>query len=577
MRLSWDFTAGLGGDAAESRRGADIIPLSGYLWKMKRSQKMVTPAWNKRWFTIDNDALNWYKSKSSETPSGQIPLLSITKVAKFEKGQTGANSFIIKAKSRSLLLRAATPGEVNKWVGGVNLQIDLRKGGTIQGPPCKKNQRKVKKTGNNFDVMLASVQRTLEELEGMKAKAVATPDDATRSLATATPEMESPTGSSSEEQAKEDAPAKPGVRVNREAFSEQAPEPKEQLSQASRSLPPSGEARGRESDRKEAGFSPVIMGDTETDEVEYNLEPARQRRPSRLRNLSDSFHMRNEEDRLFSQRESPGRRRARRNLATEVIDLSEPEEEFDDGHWGRALSSGRGSPGGAARSRRPDQEASYYRRPRVPEVDDDQDFRRQASYRSRHNSHASGYSPSHSGRRHYEDGWSHSNSTQSPTHSNEMSGSFDDYSEDPYAERFVGRPSYHRDHEYGRGYRRHNRARRAPAYHRHNPRDDGYGWHEPPDNIPRARTHRPPPPRGAPPSAATTVPARRKGGKGNHNEHIVAHSTVTSTVVDDIKFCDMEDSMGSNAGHTTVYKGAPSGSRKHLSPRRAHRAWDNEP
>lgn len=156
------------GSSGDARKGS-IIPLSGYLWKMKRSQSMLAPAWNKRWFTVEDDHLNWYKAKGQPSPSGRIPLLSITRIKRLPAGESGMHSFSIKSTERSLLLRAQTPGEAGKWVSGVELQINLRRGGTFLGPPTRKNAKKVIKSGDNLDVMLTKVNDMLERLDSIRA------------------------------------------------------------------------------------------------------------------------------------------------------------------------------------------------------------------------------------------------------------------------------------------------------------------------------------------------------------------------------------------------------------------------
>eukprot|EP00975_Prorocentrum_lima_P029625 6218820-Prorocentrum_lima.AAC.1 len=108
MRLAWD----LGASHWEApRRDAGIVPLSGYLWKRKRNQQLGTPAWNKRWFSVEGENLHWYKTSSAEEPSGKIPLLSISRIVRGRKEEGGALAFTITARSRNFLLRGATPGE----------------------------------------------------------------------------------------------------------------------------------------------------------------------------------------------------------------------------------------------------------------------------------------------------------------------------------------------------------------------------------------------------------------------------------------------------------------------------------
>ena len=56
-------------------------------------------------------------------------------------------SFVVRAEERNIYLRAKSLSKLNYWRNGLNLHIDLINGGSIQGPKCQKNQRKVIKGG----------------------------------------------------------------------------------------------------------------------------------------------------------------------------------------------------------------------------------------------------------------------------------------------------------------------------------------------------------------------------------------------------------------------------------------------
>jgi len=63
--------------------------ISGYLSKMKHQQKVMIPDWNRRWFALDGRQLKYFSSKSAETPSKVIDLLSIESIRCFENGDHG--------------------------------------------------------------------------------------------------------------------------------------------------------------------------------------------------------------------------------------------------------------------------------------------------------------------------------------------------------------------------------------------------------------------------------------------------------------------------------------------------------
>lgn len=79
---------------------------------------------------------------NSSEQGGRLSLVDITSVRKFEGGEHGNFTFIVHGSDRDVLLRAETANDASRWVRGLTLQIDLVRGGTFQGPPSVKNQRK---------------------------------------------------------------------------------------------------------------------------------------------------------------------------------------------------------------------------------------------------------------------------------------------------------------------------------------------------------------------------------------------------------------------------------------------------
>jgi len=128
---------------AENTQPQDPIILQGWLHKMKRNKKSLQLSdWNRRYFKVQSGNLSWARTSTQNPPSGVIPLLTITKLKLFEKGDQGTHSFVLACDERSMLLRGDTATEVDKWVRGLQLQMDLLRGGSAQGPPCSKNQGK---------------------------------------------------------------------------------------------------------------------------------------------------------------------------------------------------------------------------------------------------------------------------------------------------------------------------------------------------------------------------------------------------------------------------------------------------
>lgn len=65
------------------------VPISGYLFKMKASERVLTPQWTKRFFALEGCDLKYYHHESSSEAAKVIPLLSIESVRRFENGDHG--------------------------------------------------------------------------------------------------------------------------------------------------------------------------------------------------------------------------------------------------------------------------------------------------------------------------------------------------------------------------------------------------------------------------------------------------------------------------------------------------------
>ena len=140
-------------DSAESS-----ILISGWLYKQKHSKPKIGFKWNKRWFLIESGCLSWYHRKKGSVdkkifPSGCIRLDDILRVYKIAKvTEKELNVFVVKSKKRSLCLSTKTSGDCDKWVKAIQMQMDLRSGGTVSGPKSAKNSRVSNGGGDNLDV-----------------------------------------------------------------------------------------------------------------------------------------------------------------------------------------------------------------------------------------------------------------------------------------------------------------------------------------------------------------------------------------------------------------------------------------
>ncbi|CAM9545257.1 unnamed protein product [Ectocarpus sp. 13 AM-2016] len=130
----------------ESQEGAHTpsgsktpIIICGWLLKMKREHRKFRSTWNRRWFTVEDGAFNWYKTSSSDV-CGRLSLLYIHSVRRYVGTEHGSYTFVVNATDREMLLRADSANDESRWIRGLTLQTDLVHGGTFQGPPSAKNR-----------------------------------------------------------------------------------------------------------------------------------------------------------------------------------------------------------------------------------------------------------------------------------------------------------------------------------------------------------------------------------------------------------------------------------------------------
>lgn len=111
--------------------------MAGYLYKLKRKpQSLLLPQWNRRYFTIEGRMLRWYKTKQTQQPSGEVALASITldRFASSPLAQLAQSfSFTIGTPTRSLLLRAESQLEMDKWIRVLSINADRSRGGDGHG------------------------------------------------------------------------------------------------------------------------------------------------------------------------------------------------------------------------------------------------------------------------------------------------------------------------------------------------------------------------------------------------------------------------------------------------------------
>lgn len=138
------------------------VVIAGWLEKMKRAPKLLTTQWNKRWVTVQDDSIQWRHSKSEVPAAGRIKLEDVDMVYKLNalkpsnrfNGRRNSTILIVKSKKRNLCLMARSSEDCDRWVRAIQMQLDLRDGGTVSGPKCRRNRRSSNGGGDKYKVCL---------------------------------------------------------------------------------------------------------------------------------------------------------------------------------------------------------------------------------------------------------------------------------------------------------------------------------------------------------------------------------------------------------------------------------------
>jgi hypothetical protein len=128
--------------------------MSGWLKKRKQKDNLILPNWSKRWVSVHKDRILWRHAKDIEL-AGILEFQHVESVYKVEILDGSSNKgqvFVVKSRKKTICFMAHSEAECERWVRSIQLQLDLRNGGTSQGPPSAKNRRKSNGGGNHFEV-----------------------------------------------------------------------------------------------------------------------------------------------------------------------------------------------------------------------------------------------------------------------------------------------------------------------------------------------------------------------------------------------------------------------------------------
>jgi len=96
----------------QSRDGSPSPSIKGALRKRGR----VFGRLSRRWFTLDEGAINFYKNSKKETPTRRIALNEVIKVTPDTRHP---HAFVVQTKSRSVLFSASSDKEKEMWVSAI--------------------------------------------------------------------------------------------------------------------------------------------------------------------------------------------------------------------------------------------------------------------------------------------------------------------------------------------------------------------------------------------------------------------------------------------------------------------------
>jgi len=141
------------------------IHLSGWLNKKKSISRIYSTSWNRRWMSIENDMLCWRQSENRKN-CRSIKLKEIEKVYALKQLKNGTKTyvFVVKSKRRTLCLMAKSSQDCMRWVKALQMQLDLRSGGTSSGPRSNKNCKQINNDGDKFEHMIKLLDKNLSTL-----------------------------------------------------------------------------------------------------------------------------------------------------------------------------------------------------------------------------------------------------------------------------------------------------------------------------------------------------------------------------------------------------------------------------
>jgi hypothetical protein len=99
-------------DVGDTRESSPSPSVRGALRKRGRMFGRLS----RRWFTLDEGSINFYKNAKKDTPSRRIPLSDVVKVTPDTRHP---HAFVVQTRTRSVLFSASSDKEKEMWVSAI--------------------------------------------------------------------------------------------------------------------------------------------------------------------------------------------------------------------------------------------------------------------------------------------------------------------------------------------------------------------------------------------------------------------------------------------------------------------------
>ncbi|XP_061527683.1 pleckstrin homology domain-containing family A member 2-like isoform X3 [Phycodurus eques] len=112
----------------------DVTDMRDWVTALNQASKITRKSWKRRFFTLDNNAVSYYKSETDKEPLRAIPLRDIQKVHEclVKSGDLlqRDNLFEIITGSRTFYIQTDSPEDMHGWIRDIEMKIQDFRGPT---------------------------------------------------------------------------------------------------------------------------------------------------------------------------------------------------------------------------------------------------------------------------------------------------------------------------------------------------------------------------------------------------------------------------------------------------------------